>query len=1128
MLAMLGVQDSKAQVGTCTSALGEAYLDVNNVRARIFNNGNLFWRGSPHVYTVPKGGTAQAIFTSGVWIGGYVGSQLRVAAARYGAYHYWAGPLDDNGAPPADCSDFDRLYKVSLTDIQDYDATGVTIPDLRDWPTGLGAPTYAPPGNGVDDDGDGEVDEVGEQVFVLDQPLAQRVDRVIDLAGGERPAIIGDQSIWWVMNDRGGEHLGAESPPIGLEVHVMAFAFNSAGDVGNMTFYKYDLFYKGTEPFTDVHMAIFSDPDLGNYQDDWVGSDTLRGIGYVWNSDEDDEGSDGYGSPPPAAGYDFFQGPVVPAPGDSALVNGAYIHDFRNLGMTSYTFYNNGGGVTEDPRSAKDHYNYMRGNWKDDRCITEGGNGRDFSDECTSYMFPGDPGTSDETCQYWSECNSDGAGTDIEAADRRFVMGTGPFTINPGDYQQIVYGLVWARGVDRFDSVQKLFAADELAQAAYDINFDLPSAPNAPDVTATPLDGSVILEWSNSPQSNNFLESYVVEDPFRPEDNNLVRFEGYTVYQYEHAADEVGQAVAVYDIPNGVTRIVEGPLGEPSSVTLDATDRGVQTYHLAQGLTNYETYYFGVQAFAYNDAQYPRVVRGPITRLSAIPTKPTLELADAALAAVASSADYDFMADRAGIGDGIVTAAVVNPAVIQDATYTVEFYDRDFGKRVVGSAAVAQLEEGDVVDPVLDTEESKTHDTAAVYTTYDIKRDGTVVFDGNAAPMPLPQKQNVALVDGLNFSITGPVPGFKDFVAVANAAGPLDPHERAAITWNNFPNAGNRPLTGAQQTTGRVWMIHAGGAAQAYSSFIQRAMRDGGNWPQVGIRDYEFRFTQECVDTIDGVVTLDDCLAYRPWNGGDYMEVPYELWDVGVSTPNDASDDIRIIPISYEDPGRNPQQNYVYDIGGDHTASGALNDPYTDWVYWYPPADLTPGSSGHDAFFAGTGGLGPERIARQVWVLWNGGTAPPYPVDLPEIGTVFRLVTDKPNQPGDVFTFSTAGYGANAYDLASQQARLDDIGIVPNPYRGSSAYETSQLSDEVRFTNLPDVATIRVFTLNGTLVRTINKQSPGIATLSWNLTTEQNLPIASGMYLIHVEVPDVGSTVLKFAVVKKRIQLNVY
>ena len=102
---------------------------------------------------------------------------------------------------------YDRLYKVSRSDIDDYEATGTAASDLREWPTGLGAPTYAAPGNGLDDDGDGEVDEEGGEVIaLLDQPLDARGDRVIDLAAGERPAILGDQSIWWVMNDRGNEH----------------------------------------------------------------------------------------------------------------------------------------------------------------------------------------------------------------------------------------------------------------------------------------------------------------------------------------------------------------------------------------------------------------------------------------------------------------------------------------------------------------------------------------------------------------------------------------------------------------------------------------------------------------------------------------------------------------------------------------------------------------------------------------------------------------------------------------------------------------------------------------------------------------------------------------------------------
>ena len=1137
VLGLGSVFETRAQVGTCTSPLGESYLDINNVRARIFNNGNLFWRGSPHVYNVPKGGGVQAIFNSGIWIGGKVDGQLRVAAARYSNYQFWAGPLDEFGAPPADCAEFDRLYKVSIDDIQDYEATGVITPDLRDWPTGLGAPTYAPPGNGVDDDGDGEVDEAGETIFVLNQPLAQRVDRVIDLAGGERPAILGDQSIWWIMNDRGNERRW--SPPIGLEVHATAFAFRTAGDIGNATFYKYDFHYRGNWPFTDVHMAIYSDPDLGNFQDDWVGSDTTLGVGYVWNSDNEDEGSDGYGSPPPAAGYDFLQGPIVPSPGDSAKVSNEWVQDFKNLKMTSFTFYNNGSGVTGQPITALNLYNYMRGRWKDGKCITDGGNGRDWSEDCTAYMFPGDPGASDDTCQYWSECNADGEGTNIEAADRRFVMGTGPFMIEPGDFQQIVYGLVWARGADNFDSVQKMKEASALAQAAYDIDFQIPAPPAPPEVTVTAVDGGAILEWTNSPQSNNFLESYRVEDPFAPVANSIVEFEGYEVIQYSSALDQVGVTVAVYDVINGVTRVIDGNqttvdglIQDEQVVVANGTDRGVQNFHVASGLTNYTIYHFGVQAYAQNyDNPGRKISRGPVTRVSVTPTKPTLEIAPAAIAAAEDFTSADFVAAKEGIGDGFVTADIVNPARVKEGTYSVEFFEHEVPGKAFKTATVTVEEEGNVVDPISAVEAiQKVGDINASVITYSVKRDDTFLFDGRSIDYAAPQRDNVMVLDGLLWTIRGPSPGFKDFQVTANAGGPVDPPAYAAITWNNFPNAMGVGLNRArQQTNGSIWMTHAGGSSQPYASFVARSTRNGGNSPYIGIRDYEMRFTERCANGINGVLEPTDCLGLRAFSDGSLIEIPIELWDTGVATPDDPSDDVRLIPIICDtNTCGGGTEHGVFDIGSDHPASGAANDPFTDWVYWYPPADLTPGEVGHSRFFAGEIGVGHEIIARLVLVGWNIGTAPPYDPDMPELGTVFRIVTSKPNQPGDVHTFSTEGYAATEFDLATRRLRLEDIGIVPNPYKGASSYEVGQFTDEVRFTNLPDVATIRVFTLNGTLIKTINKQSPGVATIPWNLTTDQNLPIASGMYLIHVEVPGVGSHTIKFGVVKKRVQLNVY
>jgi hypothetical protein len=98
---------------------------------------------------------------------------------------------------------------------------------------------------------------------------------------------------------------------------------------------------------------------------------------------------------------------------------------------------------------------------------------------------------------------------------------------------------------------------------------------------------------------------------------------------------------------------------------------------------------------------------------------------------------------------------------------------------------------------------------------------------------------------------------------------------------------------------------------------------------------------------------------------------------------------------------------------------------------------------------------------------------------------------------------------------------LDLIGIVPNPYYSYASYETGKLDTRVKFTNLPVRASIRIFTANGTLVKTIEKDSE-LSYIDWNLKNEVNIPISSGTYIIHIDVPGVGEKVMKwFGVMRK-------
>ncbi len=648
---------SAGKVGDCALGSASAELDVNNVRARLYNNGGLFWIGGSPIYEVPKGSGQNAIFASGIWVGGLADGELRTAAATYSDWEFWPGPLDAAAQPPADCGVFDRMFRVSRENIKNFQTTGVATPDMTDWPADLGAPVT---------DGDGNPDNY-------------------NLAGGDLPAILGDQSIWWVMNDAGNLHLTTETPPMGLEIQALAFSFNQAGALGNSTFYKYKFIYKGSDPLTDVYIGLWSDPDLGDSGDDYVGSDSLLGIGYVMNGDNFDGGSSGYGSRPPALAYDFFQGPLVDNDGRDNNRDGVVDEEGERIAMSKFVYYNNDGSVQGNPGTAQEYYQYLAGQWIDGTGITEGGSGLGFSTIPTNYMFPATPGN------FWSEDNIDGAGTRNPPADRRFLQSAGPFTMLPGDEQDVVFGIVWAQAGDRFSSVALMKQDDSKAQTAFNLDFDVPPPPDPPRLAATEIDEGVILSWSYNSSDNNFLDSYdapsinlITAEP----DDDTYTFEGYVVYQYASAADQVGQIIAVYDqAGNNVTNVTEGVLdpatGAVNTVLLvPGTDSGVKKSHFVQNLINYQTYFFGVQAYAYNGNSNPQWFPSPIARATITPSRIAARDGGTVLNATPGTT---LVTDRtAGGGGGAafdaagiqgVRAEIFDPSKVTGDTYAVDIVE---------------------------------------------------------------------------------------------------------------------------------------------------------------------------------------------------------------------------------------------------------------------------------------------------------------------------------------------------------------------------------------------------------------------------------------------------------------------
>ena len=120
-------------------------------------------------------------------------------------------------------------------------------------------------------------------------------------------------------------------------------------------------------------------------------------------------------------------------------------------------------------------------------------------------------------------------------------------------------------------------------------------------------------------------------------------------------------------------------------------------------------------------------------------------------------------------------------------------------------------------------------------------------------------------------------------------------------------------------------------------------------------------------------------------------------------------------------------------------------------------------------------------------------------------------------------------YGWSMDEIASEVASVDIqkqalslINVVPNPYYAFSEYERGKIDTRVKIINIPAKCNINIYNMSGKLIRTfkVDRTSENsdqrIYSIDWDMKNSKAIPIASGVYLIHVEVPGIGETIIKF------------
>ncbi|MBL0047623.1 MAG: T9SS C-terminal target domain-containing protein [Bacteroidetes bacterium] len=1294
-------QNSMKLATVCSQSGSRIDLDLNNVRTKILGGGDMWWDLKDVKYEIPKDSKKHSLFAGSLWIGGYTNGNLKVAAMTYrqSGNDFWPGPLDGTASVDATvCAQYDKHFVITRKEVQEF---------VSNWSPGVGVPASIEGWPAFD-----RFNNAG-----ITQPLAPFYDKDQNgeynpSDGGDYPGyslnnemgnckteaqLFGDRTLWWVFNDKGNVHSESETPQIGLEIHAQAFAFQTNDEINNMTFYQYQVFNRSTDNLQECYLGMWVDPDLGNPNDDFIGCDVARGLGYCYNGDADDDGNgeNSYGLNPPAIGVDYFQGPLadfdqLDNPADSTFNGTGYgdgIVDNERLGMEKFMFYRNDFSLEGNPSQQIHYYNYLQGKWKDNNPITYGGTGHLSSTILCDFMYPGDTDPNNSTP--WFQTGT--------AYDGRFMHSSGPFTLQPGAVNLVTVGAVWARTSSGgpMESVNLMKAADDKAQRLFDNCFKVLDGPDAPDLSFRELDREIIVYIKNKPNSNNAQDKYLEVDPTITSPPGLIppydpyyRFQGYQIFQMRYPESSIAdiyfpdlaRLVAQCDIKDGVTQLTNFKFdasinANVPQIEVVGADNGItKSFRLTQDMfatgdkrmVNHKSYYYFALAYAYNNyktydqgnpnsfdgqkAPYkagrnnvgvggkpytviPHIIapensgtyanseygmQPEVTRIEGQGNGGNyLELTEASENAIIGNPNFKTVTYQAGAGP--INVKVIDPLRIQPTSFTLKL------------TPVAYTPEGiDKATWVLIND--KTGEKA--YSDNGINIGSEVITDWGIS-VSLQQAVNPGDDNAINNGLISSSITFSNntkrwLSGVPDADFPFPVNWIRAGTVSNTPqDIVNDDYAGLDEGSVYESLIPAnigygsGGTWAPYQlcATTQLASVPGSTvsggfagvaWKGSLVMGNVTNF--EKIASVDVVITSDQskwtrCVVFE--TNDDTTKFPsqaptrkFDLRDaqsVGKDGLPDASGTRGMswfpgYAINIETGERlnmafgedshfdgvnsltnengadmiwNPTANadlqgafstvpnpafggrhYVYIFNHNTTqfetgtSEDQTNVPAYDsckFVYGkmsstnFHPNEPSKRAVFKDIMWAGIPLLAPNqqfmssdvRIKLRVTKPFeNNYAANGYRIDK-TINTDGPRANPAQNNNYPMYSFNTFTFAPKTYDKTTAENALNLINVVPNPYYGFSNYEQNRVDNEIKITNLPQKCTIKIYTLNGTLIREFSKDET-LTSLNWDLKNQVGIPIASGAYIIHVDVPNVGEKIIKWFGALRPLDLDNY
>ena len=913
--------------------------------------------------------------------------------------------------------------------------------DWNEWPADLGAPY-------TDINGDGSYNPAVDEAGLADA----------------------DQVIWLVVNDLNKTRTKGlyGSDPIGLELQITMWAYNQPGArLGQIVFKKYKLLNKSGKNIEDMYVSQWSDPDLGNYGDDFCGCDTNLSMGYAYNGGAIDSKYEAFGLAPAAFGYDFFQGPIVASVGDTAVFNLKKKADYKNLPMTTFGWFAAGSAISDptlsDYEGTRQWYNMLKGYkpFEDLSNPSPWTEGNVTGAPTTKFPLAGDPvaGTG----------FIDGKDDYFDPGDRRIALSSGPFTFADGDIQEIVVAAIGGLGGDRLSSITSMKGTDQIAQSIYNELFnEIPKPPTPPKVKAVKLENAIMLNWGYDQDAIDKTEGNQTLD---------YQFEGYNVYQLPTASSTLAQAtkIVTYDVINNITNIrgivLDPNLGEITKNIQEGYDTGIKRYFLVDKdyinntkLNEGQTYYFTVTA--YNQDMNLIVDK-------ALESAKIVYNAKAQEALPGKSYDSDVLdvvasVHSVGGSDGQVSVTVIDPEIVTGDDYEITF-----------------VWNSDSTNKLWNMKDVTTNTMVAV------NRPQSVSL----------AEEDQLIIDGLLIKVSGPNPGCKS-VYETDASDVVVDTRVTAFSEVGGPSLGS---------TGYMLSNRAGAVNQPpYTKDWDRFGYWGTDDIVINFADSSLTwdYLSESVhhDSIDGSEYYVPFAVYRTTVEGNTYRLFAGFFDTdGDGTWNNNGSDWEG-PIFHASSYEPIYCWQGYDASGNPISYNLADEPTYE-------SDNSLLISANTTWGNARGEFNYPYITAMLFTVYLGG---------PPIGNKVKFITNKPITTDDKFTFSTVSPTIDDIELAKKA--VEKINIFPNPFYAHNPASTERYEEFVTFTHLPEKATINIYNLAGILVTKIEHNDPNSQFERWNLTNNQNMLVASGLYIAYIKLPDLDMTkTLKFFIIQRKL-----